>query len=374
MKDARTPRSNGTDGRDCPDVIVIGDGIIGLSVALAVARAGGTTCIIGLPARGAASHASAGLLAPSMGPGDAVVRGVMTTARDRYPDFVHWLAERTGIDVPLNRDGIVEIVPSPMGGPELAAVPPPLGASPATVVSSQQLRSLEPSLSGARGALLHPLDGFVDNVRLLAAMREAARCEWAVDIVDGRAARVDCASAPCSVVTEDGRRHVGGAIVLAAGAWSPLVDGLPRPLHIEPVRGQMLSLQGGALSRAIAAPDAYLVPRAGTTLVGSTLERVGFDSTTTASSLQHLRDAAIALLPELASALVVDSWAGLRPMTPDAVPILGRDPAFPSLIYACGHGKNGILLAPLTGECVAALVAGDQPPIDLRPFAVDRFD
>ena len=124
MKDARTPRSNGTDGRDCPDVIVIGDGIIGLSVALAVARAGGTTCIIGLPARGAASHASAGLLAPSIGPGDAVVRGVMTTARDRYPDFVHWLAERTGIDVPLNRDGIVEIVPSPMGGPELAAVPP----------------------------------------------------------------------------------------------------------------------------------------------------------------------------------------------------------------------------------------------------------
>jgi glycine oxidase len=205
-------------------------------------------------------------------------------------------------------------------------------------------------------------------------MRETARCEWAIDVIHARAARVVCGRDGCSIVTEDGREHVGGAVVVAAGAWSPLVDGLPRALHVEPVRGQMLRLHGTPLRHAVSGPDAYVVPRGDSTLVGSTLERVGFDSTTTPSSLARLRAAAVALCPTLAEGGVVDAWAGLRPMTPDGLPLIGQDPEYPWLVYACGHGKNGILLAPLTGECVAALVAGSVPPVDLAPFSVSRFE
>jgi glycine oxidase len=135
----------------------------------------------------------------------------------------------------------------------------------------------------------------------------------------------------------------------------------------------MLSLRAAPLRRSVSGADVYLVPRGDVTLVGSTLERVGFDATTTSSALSHLHEAAGALCPELANAPVVHSWAGLRPVTPDFLPVIGRDPEFPALLYACGHAKNGILMAPLTGECVAALINGSPPPIDLGPFAIERF-
>jgi glycine oxidase len=135
----------------------------------------------------------------------------------------------------------------------------------------------------------------------------------------------------------------------------------------------MLQLRGSPLSHAVSSSDAYLVPRGDTTLVGSTLERVGFDSTTTTSALERLHAAATAVVPSLADAAVERSWAGLRPMTRDALPIIARDPDLPSVVYACGHGKNGILLAPLTAECVAAIVANGAPPFDLTPFDMQRF-
>jgi glycine oxidase len=100
---------------------------------------------------------------------------------------------------------------------------------------------------------------------------------------------------------------------------------------------------------------------------------VGFDSSTTSSALDRLRAAASTIVPSLAHAPTHSSWAGLRPITPDGLPVLGRDPDLPSVIYACGHGKNGILLAPVTGECVAALLSGTAPPVDLTPFDIERF-
>jgi glycine oxidase len=221
---------------------------------------------------------------------------------------------------------------------------------------------------------LHLLDGSVDNVRLLEAMGEAVRCEWAIDLITTRAASLEWLSnGRPSVVTEDGRRHQSQSVVLAAGAWAPLIAGMPSHLRVEPVRGQMLSLHAAPLQHAVSGPDAYLVPRGDRTLVGSTLERVGFNARTTAAALHRLHRAAAALCPALTDARVADSWAGLRPVTPDFQPVIGPDPEFPALIYACGHGKNGILLGPLTGECVASLVAGSVSPVDLAPFAIARF-
>jgi glycine/D-amino acid oxidase-like deaminating enzyme len=359
-------RTTPTRQRDRADVLVIGDGIIGLSTALAIARSGSSCHIIGNSGDGQASSASAGLLAPSLGATEPWFREFMRLSRDRYPDWLRWLAERTGIDVTLNRLGIVEI--------EFGSNQSPLRDSPgACALDAAELRSLEPALTASDRGVLHPDDGYVDNVTLLRALREALRCEWSTDFAIGRAASIVPSRDGCAVRTEDGRALHGRYAILAAGAWSPLVAGLPRHVNVEPVRGQMLLLDDCPLGRAVSSPAAYLVPRGGGTLVGSTLERVGFENRTTAAALQHLQDAAISVVPSLARASVARSWAGLRPLTPDGFPILGRDPEVPSLFYACGHGKNGVLLAPITAECVASLIAGSPLPFDLTLMSIERF-
>ena len=353
--------------RDRADVLVIGDGIIGLSIALEVARSGGSCHVIGKSVDGQASSASAGLLAPSLGQADPRFRAFMLASRDLYPDWVRWLAERTGIEVPLSRLGILETHSS-----SLTPLTPAQGPE-SRRLSAAEVRELEPALRATEPGVLHVNDGYVDNVTLLRALREALRCEWSVDFVNGRGASVEPSPEGCSVRTEDGRTLYGGTVVLAAGAWSPLVAGLPHAVIVEAVRGQMLLLEGAPLSRAVSAPDAYLVPRGTQTLVGSTLERVGFDARTTPAAHEHLRQAAISAVPDFEEATVLGSWAGLRPMTPDGLPILGRDPDMPNLVYSCGHGKNGILLAPLTAECVVETIANSQPRFDLSPFSITRF-
>lgn len=344
---------------------MVGDGVIGLATALAVARAGGSCRIVGRTVAGAASAASAGLLAPSIGVAEPPIRAFMRAARDRYPDWVHWLAERTGIEITLNRLGIIEL---PATESDSAATDPDVA-----ILGNDELTSLEPSLAG-NSAVLYPHDGFVDNVRLLAAMREAVRCEWSIDVVDGRAATIEPGRHACSVTTEDGREQEADVVVLAAGAWSALISGVPRPIPVEPVRGQMVRFEGCPLSHAVSSADAYLVPRDDTTLVGSTLERVGFDSSTTSMALDHLRRAAASIVPDLARAPVLSTWAGLRPLTPDGLPVLGADPDLPTVVYACGHGKNGILLAPITAECIAAIVGKAAPPVDISAFEINRFE
>lgn len=358
---SRTPRKAPTEST--ADVLVVGDGVIGLATAIAIARAGGSCRLIGRTVTGAASAASAGLLAPSIGHADDDFRAFMRASRERYPEWVRWLSERTGVEVTLNRSGIIEV------GSEL----PDAKNADAERLDTRAVASLEPSLAKFDEAILHPVDGYVDNVRLLAALREAARCEWAIEIVEGRVAGLEPGLDGCRAITDDGRVQRGRTVVLAAGAWSALIAGAPRPIAVEPVRGQMVQLRGCPLSHVVSSNDAYLVPRGDSTLAGSTLERVGFDSTTTATALERLRVAAAAVVPSLANAPMEKGWAGLRPMTPDGLPIIGRDQDLPSVVYACGHGKNGILLAPITAECVAAIVAGVGPPIDISRFDAQRF-
>ena len=345
------------------DALVLGDGIIGLASALAIARNGGSCCVLGRAAQGAASMASAGLLAPSIGAPDPAVRSFMTSSRDRYPDWIHWVVERTGIEVTLNRLGIVEL--DSTGRSTVAS-------ADAERLDVEALHALEPAIAGST-AMFHRDDGYIDNVRLMTALREAVRCEWAIEMVEGRAAAIEPAADGCTVTTEDGRVQHANTVVVATGAWTALIAGMPRAIPIHPVRGQMLQLHGCPLTHAVSSADAYLVPRGDCTVVGSTLERVGFDVSTTPAALGHLKEAALAVVPSLGQAGVHSSWAGLRPMTPDGLPIIGRDPEFATLIYACGHGKNGILLAPLSAECVAALVGDARPPLDLAPFDVLRF-
>jgi glycine/D-amino acid oxidase-like deaminating enzyme len=198
-----------------------------------------------------------------------------------------------------------------------------------------------------------------------------ARIEAAVIGIEINAGGVTCHAAGPREAYEAPRA------VLAAGAWVGGLEGLPRALPIEPLRGQMLAV--GATDRprprhVVYGADAYLVPRGERVLVGATQERVGFDSSTTASALTALRAGAATLWPGIEGAPMTSSWAGLRPVTPDLLPILGPDPEYPSLVYACGHSRSGILMAPLTAECVADLIVGRDPPADLSPFRVERFE
>jgi glycine oxidase len=212
---------------------------------------------------------------------------------------------------------------------------------------------------------------------MLRALRALlARAGWRARVVDDQAVTLHLDGRHPEVSTaRGGRRYAGERLILAAGAWVTQLGGLPRTLPVEPVRGQMLSLRGVPLRHVIYGPRGYVVPRvdSGVSLVGSTMEYVGFEVGTTPDALARLADAGREVCPALGSLPVEARWSGLRPVTPDLQPIIGADPDYPALLYACGHSRNGVLLAPLTGDCIAALVVGADPPADLSPFEVTRF-
>jgi glycine oxidase len=179
---------------------------------------------------------------------------------------------------------------------------------------------------------------------------------------------------PVEAVGRTGMVHAAEMVVLAAGAWSSTITGLPRAVPVEPVRGQMIAYAGSPLRRAVYGPTGYVVPRTnGRTLVGATTERAGFESTTTPEGIARLERTAGEILPQFANVQPAHAWAGLRPISADLQPILGADPDEPRLLYATGHSRNGVLMTPLTADCIAALLAGEPPPVDIRDFSIERF-
>jgi glycine oxidase len=316
------------------------------------------------------------MLAPGVEQAEGAAHDFARLARDRYPGYVAALRARTGVEVALDRSGVLQVALADEHADERAIVrADALRGSvrgDARWLDAAELSALEPSLAPAHGAVLHPDDGAVDNRALLAALVALTADHPRIARLD-RAAALESGGGPAAVRAADGLRHEAALVVVAAGAWSPALAGLPRALPVEPVRGQILALAATPLRHVVYGHGGYLVPRGDRTLVGSTMERVGFTVETTAAAIATLRAAGEAMCPALVGAAEVARWAGLRPVTPDGLPILGRDPEHPTLLYATGHSRNGVLLAPLTGECVAALAAGLAPPADLRPFAVERF-
>jgi glycine oxidase len=355
------------------DVIVIGGGGVGLSIALAAAGRGLSVLLVAEHRAGEAFPAAAGILAPpslemvgrsAAGPEHAFA----VAARDRYPSYLIELAEQSGVAVPINRLGLLHIVLDDAGALEQAVIDIP----GTTWLDRGALAALEPSLAHAAGARLFPEDGAVDNVVLLRALEMGvARCARVRQLSGpARGIRIE----PNAIACEIGGEWVGAEqLVLAAGAWSPLIEGLPRPLPVEPLRGQMISLAASPVRHVVYGHDGYLVPRGDMTLVGATMEHAAFDVSTTEAGVAGLRAAAADLCPALAGLPVAKAWAGLRPVSPDFLPIIGRDPDSPSLIYACGHSRNGVLMAPLTADCVAALLVGETPPASLAAFGIERF-
>ena len=365
--------------RGTSDTLIVGGGLVGLACAAALARDGASSIVLDEPRQGMASPAAAGMLAPSVDRADAPEHEFATAARDVFPGYLDWLRDATGIRVPLNANGILQVALSAAGVRGLQRAMP----STATWVDRPELRALEPALAHALGAVHHPRDGAVDNVILLEALRTFAAASGRVRFIHTAVLGMTLHADGASVRTGDRFTYAGRYVILAAGAWAASLAGQPRSIPVSPVRGQMLAYPPVRLRHVLFGPRGYIIPRevadvsaslpAGEILVGSTTETVGFDASTTSAGATRLRSVAAEIVPDLQHAVPHRHWSGLRPMTTDLLPIIGPDPAAPALIYACGHSRNGILMAPLTGECVSALVRGQRPPVDISPFFVDRF-
>ena len=309
------------------------------------------------------------MLAPSVEQAAGAAHQFAVAARDRYPSYVEFLAERTGVRVPLNRRGILQVAINEKGVKGLKKTAP----STAEWLDAAQLRKLEPSLSHALGAMFNVGDGAVDNTILLVALRKLVASGSRITLVEGAARKIVPSAKSCAVVLDDKTQHSAERVVLAAGAWVGKIAGARYARAVKPARGQLVSYSSTPLRHVAYGPRGYVVPRSDTLIGGSTMEDVGFDMRTTAAGIKKVRTAAEEICPILETSQEVSAWAGLRPVTRDMLPILGRDPEYASLLYACGHSRNGVLMAPLTGDIIADLVTESPLSHDLSQFRPDRF-
>ncbi len=361
------------------DVIVVGAGLIGLAIAFELAERGAMVRLYDRAEPGhAASWAGAGMLAPHTERiTDPALLALCASSLDLYPEFVRRVAAQSGVDPHLHLDGVFYAAFDAAGLDALERRARALQARQVECDIFDRSSSLAaaPWLgSGVTGGVLVRGEGQVDNRRLGRAL--AAGCE-------SKGVRVERAAA--IAVQCDDRRVLGvrtgqgfaaaRAIVNACGAWGAALDGVPESCvpPIEPVKGQMLALgvPSGLVRRATWVPGAYLVPReGGRLLVGATVEATGFDARVTAGGIHELLHAVLAAAPSLAEFAVTETWAGLRPGTPDGLPFLGATPV-EGFFLATGHYRNGILLAPATARLIAdAIETGTST--ELEPFSLGR--
>lgn len=352
-----------------PDLVVAGGGIVGLTTALAAARRGLRVTVVDQPRAGAASRTAAGILGPSIGDATPAVREAGIAAREFYPRFLDQLLARSEITVPLDRDGIIELASTPAELDALVARAP----GSAERLDRHALAALEPALAEHAGALLHPLDGAVDNVTLMIALDVAVARQSRIARLTDDVASFDARGNLPGFRSRGGTRYAGNRLLVANGAWAGSLPGLPRPLPVRPVRGQLMRLEGRPVRHVTHGAGGYLVPRGNSLLVGATSEDVGLDASTTQRGLKDLRAIATRAIPVLAHAAMLEHWAGLRPLAADGLPILGADPQIPALCYACGFSRNGILLAPWAAEQLLPLLMGGTLTAAAAPFSVERI-
>jgi len=362
------------------DLVVIGGGAVGAACARAAALRGLEVAIFEPgPDPAAASPASAGMLAPQIEAGDDVLLALSVRARDMYEPLALRLQESTGITIGFWRPGIASLAFDEVEAQRLkdAAAQQRQAGLRCDWLEADEVHERWPGAApDCAGALFAPEDGALDPQALTRACLADARrlgstlraeAVTAVETADGFVTGVVSASGKTA------SEHV----VLAAGVWSPRVSGLPRPLLVEPVRGQMAATTWPATTpRAILYHDhGYVLARAADAVLGSTMERAGFDCRVTNDGLAQIFRGAVRLLPALASqgVAVQRMWAGLRPVTPDGRPIIGPDPEIARLWYAAGHGRNGILLTALTGEVIADLITRGETDVGIEPLRADRF-
>jgi glycine oxidase len=355
-------------------LIVVGAGVVGCAVAHALAARGARVRVLDTRGVGqGATRASAGMLAPYIEGGHepALIRlGVRSLAR--YDQFVGDAERDAGRRLEYRRCGTLQVALTTSQLGELSDIAADLRRLqvPHALLDEVDARRREPGLcEGVRGALEIPIHGYVRAAALTAALADAARRHGAA-IEEARVTGFEPASSGVRVHTETATLEAD-AVVIAAGSWASALA-----LPVRPIRGQLVQLRlpEPPAGRVLWGPRCYVVPwQDGVTLVGATVEDVGFDESVTAGGVHQLLDAAIELLPGLGAALVDDIRAGLRPMAPDGLPAIGASSTMPGVYYALGHFRNGVLLAPLTASLVADLIVEGREGPELEWVRPARF-
>ncbi len=348
------------------DAIVIGAGIIGLSLAIQLNKHGLRVLVVekGEPGH-EASWAAGGMLVDCPGETRPELRDLASASARMYPEFVHELQDESGLNVDLRSMGTIILT--------LAETGRISGLAQASALP-QPLAELEPALQshGWRALLLK--ERCVDPRHLTAAAIAAAR-HRGIDFSSGdHVLAVEVTDDEATGVRTNKTRFAAGMVVNCAGAWAGQIG--PYPFPARPVKGQMLCVvmpEKQMVRHVIRTPDVYLIPRSdGRMLIGATAEEAGFDKQTVPETILKLRQAALDLVPKLADARILEAWAGLRPGTPDGLPILGATPT-PGYFVATGHFRDGILLAPVTAKIMGQIMTGEIPQIDVSKLAANRF-
>jgi glycine oxidase len=376
------------------EVVIVGGGVIGLSVARALSWRGVDDLLLlergGLGSE--SSFAAAGMLAPQAeADGADDFFHLSCRSRDMYPAFAEALRDESGIDIQLESTGTIYLAFSDHDVSELEkrfAWQTKAGLT-LQLLSGEEARRLEPAISeSASAALKFPRDIQVEN-RLLISALAAANEKKGVRMVTGATVgslRIDRRGLT-GVETSLGLVSTK-TVVIASGAWTPFLGltdesgqratGKTLPdFGIEPVRGQMLCFESkpGVVRHVIYSPRGYVVPRMdGRMLSGSTSEYAGFDKSVTDDGVDSIHAAAHEISPRIGALPLRSSWAGLRPRAADGLPVLGPYAEIEGLSYATGHYRNGILLAPITGELLAAAIVDKEHSDLLSSFSPNRFD
>lgn len=341
------------------DVVIAGAGIIGLSLALELRRAGASVTVLdrGEPGR-EASSAAAGMLVTGDPDPNLKLKPLADASAAMYLTFVAELELRSGMQIGYESHGALYVADEderPAGKP----------------LSSAELQEIEPALAE------HPRIFFLReetvDPRLLVQAAVTAAKRMGVVVHHESEVQSVCLTAEHHLDVCTRRGNYATAIsVNCAGAWAKDVRGVSMPTR--PVKGQMLAvIPKCELRHTIRSRHVYLLPRKdGRVIIGATVEEAGFDKTVDPSTIQSLHQAAANLVPSIGEAKILEAWAGLRPGSPDDLPILGPG-RIPGTYAATGHFRNGILLAPITAVAMSELIQGKQTRVDLRPFSPARF-
>ena len=362
-----------------PDILILGGGIIGCSLARELARVAGRVVVLEQGRAGAAaSSAAAGLLTPTF---EAGVGPLVDLAYDSTAIYESWVEELQADgagDVGYRRAGLLTIAMRPEEAERIrcyAQVADP--RRPAEWLDSAELRRKEPALSPhVQGAVWYPQDAQVHPVLLSRAVARAAELAGVRIHENERVVRLERAGDRISRVQTATATYEAGLVIVTAGAWS---GGLLEPLGIHlptrPVKGQLMQAdcRVSPVQTPMHAGEALLIPRPdGSLVLGVTVEEAGFDDTVTLDGMHTIMERTMALVPALSGLAFAHAWAGLRPATPDDLPYMGPVPPCRNLWVSVGHFRKGIMLAPLCARLLASSILANHLHEDLEPFKPTR--